>query len=144
MPSGEPHLKPDTRSIIKEVANTMGIPMAVARHIANLIPEKTPGEAYAIAEALGVQPTLRALVEADPKALKLIVEVMKIQTAGGPRHEPPAKRAGAPEQREARAWADELRRALARGDSSHREVLQRIAEAAVETHRARDPRGGRK
>jgi hypothetical protein len=138
-------MKPDTRGIIKDVANTMGIPVAVARHIANLIPEKTPGEACTVAEALGVQPTLRALVEADPKALKLIVEVMKLQTAGGPRNEPPAQRASVPvEQREARSWADELRRALARGDGSHREVLERIAEAAVETHRAKDPKGGGK
>jgi hypothetical protein len=136
---------PDTRGIIKDVAATMGIPVAVARHIANLIPEKTPGEACTIVEALGVQPTLRALVEADPKALKLVVEVMKIQTAGETRSGPPTESVTAPvEQREARAWADDLRRALARGDGSHREVLRRIAEAAVETHRAKNPKGGRK
>lgn len=132
-------MKPDTRGIIKDVANTMGIPVAVARHIANLIPEKAPGEVYTITEALGLQPTLRALVEADPKALKLVVEVMKIQTAGETRPGPSTGSATAPvEQRDARAWADDLRQALARGDGSHREVLRRIAEAAVETHRAKN------
>src|SRR5690606_33826335 len=53
------------RSVIKDVARTMGMAAPEAQRIASLIPEKAPGQMCTIAEALGVEPKLKALVESD-------------------------------------------------------------------------------
>src|SRR5690606_1294652 len=67
------------RSVIKDVARTMGMAAPEAQRIASLIPEKAPGQMCTIAEALGVEPKLKALVESDARVNELITQAGKLE-----------------------------------------------------------------
>ena len=68
-----------SRSVIKDVARTMGFPPNDAQRIASLVPQKGPGVMYTIPEALVVEPKLKALVDTDPTVAELIKQAMKLE-----------------------------------------------------------------
>ncbi len=68
-----------SRSVIKDVARTMGIPPNDAQRIASLVPQKSPGVMYTIPEALTVEPKLKALTETDPTVRELIKQAIKLE-----------------------------------------------------------------
>jgi DNA polymerase-3 subunit alpha len=67
------------RSVIKDVARAMGMPAPDAQRIASLVPSMGQGKMATIAEALEIEPKLRAQVEADPKVRELIVQAQKLE-----------------------------------------------------------------
>jgi DNA polymerase-3 subunit alpha len=67
------------RSVIKDVARAMGLPATEAQRIANLIPQKGPGQMYTIGEALDVEPKLKATCQSDPTVGELIVQAQKLE-----------------------------------------------------------------
>ncbi|MSP24155.1 MAG: DNA polymerase III subunit alpha [Myxococcales bacterium] len=67
------------RSVIKDVARAMGIPPPEAQRIASLVPEKAPGQTYTIAEALEVEPRLRAASEVDRTIAELLKQARKLE-----------------------------------------------------------------
>jgi DNA polymerase-3 subunit alpha len=68
-----------SRSVIKDVARTMGLPPMDAQRIASLVPQKGPGVMYTIPEALTIEPKLKALVETDAAVAELIRQAMKLE-----------------------------------------------------------------
>ena len=68
-----------SRSVIKDVARTMGIPPNDAQRIASLVPQKGPGVMYTIPEALTIEPKLKALVDTDTTVAELIRQAMKLE-----------------------------------------------------------------
>ncbi len=68
-----------SRSVIKDVARTMGLPANEAQRIASLVPQKSPGVMYTIPEALEVEPKLKALVESDAGVAELVKQAMKLE-----------------------------------------------------------------
>lgn len=68
-----------SKSVVKDVARCIGIPPAEAQQIANLIPRKTPAETYTIAEALEVEPKLKALYERDARVKELLDQARKLE-----------------------------------------------------------------
>ncbi len=67
------------RSVIKDVARAMGLAATESQRIANLIPEKGPGQMYTIGEALDVEPKLKATMEADPTIRELITQAQRLE-----------------------------------------------------------------
>jgi len=67
------------RSVIKDVARTMGLPATESQRIANLIPEKGPGQTYTIAESLDIEPKLTGAIEADPAIKELIDQAQQLE-----------------------------------------------------------------
>ena len=67
------------RSVIKDVARAMGLPATEAQRIANLIPQKAPGQMYTISEALEVEPKLKAIIETDPTVRELIAQAQRLE-----------------------------------------------------------------
>ncbi len=67
------------RSVIKDVARTMGMPAPDAQRIASLIPAKGPGQMCTISEALEVEPKLKNLTQTDPAVGNLIVQAGKLE-----------------------------------------------------------------
>jgi DNA polymerase-3 subunit alpha len=67
------------RSVIKDVARSMGIAAPDAQRIASLVPEKGQGKMCTIEEALGVEPKLKALVDTDPRVKELIFQAKKLE-----------------------------------------------------------------
>ena len=67
------------RSVIKDVARSMGFPATEAQRIASLIPEKAPGQTYTISEALDVEPKLKAQVNDHPQVAELIKQARKLE-----------------------------------------------------------------
>jgi DNA polymerase-3 subunit alpha len=67
------------RSVIKDVARAMGLPATEAQRIANLIPQKGPGQMYTIAEALEVEPKLKASIESDATIRELITQAQCLE-----------------------------------------------------------------
>lgn len=67
------------RSVIKDVARSMGIPAPDAQRIASLVPEKGQGKMCTIGEALDVEPKLKGLVDSDPKLKELISQAQKLE-----------------------------------------------------------------
>ena len=67
------------RSVIKDVARAMTFPAIEAQRIASLIPQKGPGVMYTIAEALEVEPKLKAVMEADPAVAELLKQAQKLE-----------------------------------------------------------------
>src|SRR6185295_4609692 len=55
------------RSVIKDVARSMGIAAPEAQRIASLVPPKGQGKMCTINEALEVEPKLKQLVESDAR-----------------------------------------------------------------------------
>ncbi len=68
-----------SRSVIKDVARTMGIPPNDAQRLASLVPQKGPGVMYTIPEALEIEPKLKAMTENDPQVAELIKQAMKLE-----------------------------------------------------------------
>jgi DNA polymerase III subunit alpha len=67
------------RSVIKDVARTMGMQPTEAQRIASLIPEKGPGQMCTIAEALEIEPKLKSMIDADPRVSELIGQAGKLE-----------------------------------------------------------------
>jgi DNA polymerase III subunit alpha len=67
------------RSVIKDVARSMGIPAPDAQRIASLVPEKGQGKMCTIEEALDVEPKLKQLVDSDPKVKELVHQAKKLE-----------------------------------------------------------------
>jgi DNA polymerase-3 subunit alpha len=67
------------RSVIKDVARAMGLPATESQRIANLIPQKGPGQMYTIGEALEIEPKLKATVETDPTIAELITQARRLE-----------------------------------------------------------------
>ncbi len=72
------------RSVIKDVARTMGIPHTEAQRYANLVPDLGQGKTATIGEALEQEPRLAELVAGDPRVAELIKQARKLE--GLPRH----------------------------------------------------------
>jgi DNA polymerase-3 subunit alpha len=68
-----------SKSVVKDVARCIGITPVEAQQIANLIPRKTPAETYTIAEALGIEPKLKARYEAEPQIRELLDQGQKLE-----------------------------------------------------------------
>jgi len=68
-----------SRSVLKDVARTMGLPANEAQRIASLVPQKSPGIMYTIPEALEIEPKLKALVETDPTVKELVAQAQKLE-----------------------------------------------------------------
>ncbi|HZO11749.1 MAG TPA: DNA polymerase III subunit alpha, partial [Polyangiaceae bacterium] len=67
------------RSVIKDVGRAMGLAATEAQRIASMIPQKGPGQMYTIAEALEVEPKLKATCESDPTIRELIAQAQKLE-----------------------------------------------------------------
>ncbi|MEM9691045.1 MAG: DNA polymerase III subunit alpha [Myxococcota bacterium] len=67
------------RSVIKDVARTMGLPAVESQRIASMVPEKAPGQTYTIGEALEIEPKLKATVEGDPTVRELIKQAQQLE-----------------------------------------------------------------
>lgn len=67
------------RSVIKDVARTMGIPAQESQRIASLIPEKGPGQMCTIREALDVEPKLKDRMDREPEVDELIKQASKLE-----------------------------------------------------------------
>ena len=68
-----------SKSVVKDVARCMGITAVEAQQIANLIPRKTPAETYTIAEALEVEPKLKAMYDREPRIKELLDQARKLE-----------------------------------------------------------------
>ena len=55
------------RSVIKDVARTMGLPAPEAQRIASLVPDQGQGKTATIEQALEHEPKLKAMVDADER-----------------------------------------------------------------------------
>jgi DNA polymerase-3 subunit alpha len=67
------------RSVIKDVARTMGMPAPEAQRIASMIPDKGQGKTYTIPEALEVEPRLKEQANADPRIKELFTQAEKLE-----------------------------------------------------------------
>jgi DNA polymerase-3 subunit alpha len=67
------------RSVIKDVARTMGMSATDSQRLASMIPDKGQGKTYTIAEALEVEPKLKAIYEQDPIVHELLVQGQKLE-----------------------------------------------------------------
>jgi DNA polymerase-3 subunit alpha len=60
------------RSVIKDVARTMGMAATDSQRLASLIPDKGQGKTYTIAEALEVEPKFKKVYDEDPAVRELL------------------------------------------------------------------------
>jgi DNA polymerase-3 subunit alpha len=67
------------RSVIKDVARAMAIPAQEAQRIASLVPETGPGQTATIAEALKMEPKLKARVDEEPQVAELINQSLRLE-----------------------------------------------------------------
>ncbi|WP_394839588.1 DNA polymerase III subunit alpha [Pendulispora rubella] len=67
------------KSVIKDVARSMGITPIEAQALANLIPRKSPAETYTIAESLEVEPKLKAKYDTEPVTKELVDQSRKLE-----------------------------------------------------------------
>jgi DNA polymerase-3 subunit alpha len=67
------------RSVIKDVARAMGMAAPDAQRIASLIPDKGQGQTYTIAEALVVEPKLKALVDSSEEIAELMDQSQRLE-----------------------------------------------------------------
>ncbi|MDC3957919.1 DNA polymerase III subunit alpha [Polyangium jinanense] len=67
------------KSVIKDVARAMSFPPAEAQKIANLIPQKGPGQTYTIPESIEIEPKLKAHMESDPSVRELLTQAQKLE-----------------------------------------------------------------
>ena len=68
------------RSVIKDVARAMAIPATESQKIANLVPQKGPGQTCTIPEALEQEPKLAARVKDEPQVKELIEVAQKLES----------------------------------------------------------------
>jgi DNA polymerase-3 subunit alpha len=67
------------RSVLKDVARTMGMPAPEAQRIASMIPDKGQGKTYTIAEALEVEPRLKEHANSDARLKELFAQAQKLE-----------------------------------------------------------------
>jgi len=67
------------RSVIKDVARAMGMAAPEAQRIASLIPDKGQGQTYTIAEALEIEPKLKALVDSSEQIAELMDQSQRLE-----------------------------------------------------------------
>jgi DNA polymerase III subunit alpha len=67
------------RSVIKDVARTMGMAATDSQRLASLIPDKGQGKTYTIAEALEVEPKFKKVYDEDPKVHELLLQGQKLE-----------------------------------------------------------------
>ena len=67
------------RSVIKDVARTMGMAATDSQRIASLIPDKGQGKTYTIAEALEVEPKFKKLYDDDANVHELLDQGQKLE-----------------------------------------------------------------
>jgi DNA polymerase-3 subunit alpha len=67
------------RSVIKDVARTMGIAPGEAQRIANLVPALGQGKTATISQALEQEPKLRELAETEPSIDQLLSQARKLE-----------------------------------------------------------------
>ena len=68
-----------SKSVIKDVARALAMLPFEAQQIANLVPQKTPAETYTIAEALVIEPKLKARFDTEPKVKQLLDQAIKLE-----------------------------------------------------------------
>lgn len=67
------------RSVIKDVSRSMGISAPDAQRLANLIPDLGQGKTATIAEAIGMEPKLRAILQLDGPEAKVLQQAQKLE-----------------------------------------------------------------
>lgn len=67
------------RSVIKDVARTLGMPATDSQRLASMIPDKGQGQTYTIAEALEVEPKLKQACERDESIAELMTQAQKLE-----------------------------------------------------------------
>jgi len=67
------------KSVIKDVARSLGFPPIEAQQIASLIPNKTPAETYTITESLEIEPKLKARFDTEPRVKELLTQAIKLE-----------------------------------------------------------------
>ena len=67
------------RSVIKDVARTMGMAATDSQRIASLIPDKGQGKTYTIAEALEVEPKFKKIYDEDPNVHELLDQSQRLE-----------------------------------------------------------------
>jgi DNA polymerase-3 subunit alpha len=67
------------KSVVKDVARTIGILPNEAQAIANLIPRKSPAETYTIQESLAIEPKLKARYESEPQVRECLTQASKLE-----------------------------------------------------------------
>ena len=67
------------RSVIKDVGRAMGMPAIESQKIANLIGQKSAGVMFTIAEALEIEPKLKAWKESDGTVAELLTQAQKLE-----------------------------------------------------------------
>jgi len=67
------------KSVVKDVARTIGILPVEAQAIANLIPRKSPAETYTIQESLQIEPKLKARFESEPQVRECLTQASKLE-----------------------------------------------------------------
>ncbi len=67
------------RSVIKDVARTMGIPATDAQRMASLVPDLGQGKTATLEQALKMEPKLKAMVDADPQVAELLGQAKKLE-----------------------------------------------------------------
>jgi DNA polymerase-3 subunit alpha len=68
-----------SKSVVKDVARSIGMTPVEGQQIANLIPRKTPAETYTISEALAIEPKLKQLYETDARIAGLLDHARKLE-----------------------------------------------------------------
>jgi DNA polymerase-3 subunit alpha len=67
------------RSVIKDVARTMGIAAPDAQRIASLVPDLGQGKTATIEQALELEPKLKQMAETDERVAELILQAKKLE-----------------------------------------------------------------
>ncbi len=67
------------RSVIKDVARTMGFPAPEAQRIASLVPDLGQGKTATIEQALEQEPKLRAMADGDERVATLLGQAKKLE-----------------------------------------------------------------
>ncbi len=67
------------RSVLKDVARSMGFAPVDSQRIASMIPDLGQGKTATISEALEMEPKLKAAVDADPRIAELVKQGQKLE-----------------------------------------------------------------
>jgi DNA polymerase-3 subunit alpha len=67
------------RSVIKDVARTMGIAAPDAQRIASLVPDLGQGKTATIEQAIELEPKLKQLLETDERVAELLLQAKKLE-----------------------------------------------------------------
>ncbi|HEX2882192.1 MAG TPA: DNA polymerase III subunit alpha, partial [Polyangiaceae bacterium] len=67
------------RSVIKDVARSMGLPAPEAQRLASLVPDKGQGKTYTVQEAMQVEPKLAELARVDTRVAELLKQAQQLE-----------------------------------------------------------------